>query len=267
MFGKQRLSLPSQKQFDLPRAPRIALGATWRAVIASGGRPDPESASREGFEFTYQQGKSSFLNTTTRFLVRAQERPDGTTRIAVSKQGGPPLTTGQFFLFGLPAAASRELSKAAPARSIFVSYRRSDSADVTGRILDRLRTRFGADAVFRDVDDIRPGDDFRRAVHAALKDAKVVVPIIGPQWVGAPANRLDEREDMVRVELESAFACSVPIIPVLVSGADVPARATLPRSLHSLRDLNFIHVRPDPDFERDIDRLSETLSPLIQEQT
>ena len=37
---------------------------------------------------------------------------------------------------------------------IFISYRRSDTPDVSGRIYDELARHFGADTVFKDVDDI-----------------------------------------------------------------------------------------------------------------
>ena len=43
---------------------------------------------------------------------------------------------------------------------IFISYRREDSADTCGRIYDRLRDRFGKDAVFKDVDSIPLGVSF-----------------------------------------------------------------------------------------------------------
>ena len=44
-------------------------------------------------------------------------------------------------------------------RRIFVSYRLSDSQDVTGRIDDRLLTQFGPDTIFKDVDAIPVGGD------------------------------------------------------------------------------------------------------------
>lgn len=44
---------------------------------------------------------------------------------------------------------------------IFISYRRSDSQGITGRIYDRLVEKFGERSVFQDVDDIPPGVDFR----------------------------------------------------------------------------------------------------------
>ena len=52
--------------------------------------------------------------------------------------------------------------------SIFMSYRRADSADVSGRIRDHLVNEFGQDAVFKDVIDIEYGDDFRKTIRAAL---------------------------------------------------------------------------------------------------
>ena len=42
-------------------------------------------------------------------------------------------------------------------RSIFVSYRREDSAAYAGRICDHLEALFGEDRIFMDVEDIRPG--------------------------------------------------------------------------------------------------------------
>jgi hypothetical protein len=41
------------------------------------------------------------------------------------------------------------------------------SADVTGRIYDRLIARFGRDNVFKEVDSILAGVDFRTHPHAA----------------------------------------------------------------------------------------------------
>jgi hypothetical protein len=50
---------------------------------------------------------------------------------------------------------------AAATGSIFISYRRDDSVDITGRIYDRLVQHFSRDTVFKDVDSIPLGIDFR----------------------------------------------------------------------------------------------------------
>ncbi len=55
---------------------------------------------------------------------------------------------------------------------IFISYRRQDSADICGRtcgrIYDRLAQHFGAQAVFKDVDDIPFGADFPSHLETIL---------------------------------------------------------------------------------------------------
>ena len=57
--------------------------------------------------------------------------------------------------------------------NISLSYRRLDSQDITGRIFDRLAQRFGRERVFRDIDNIRPGIDFRTQIAAALEQTQV----------------------------------------------------------------------------------------------
>jgi hypothetical protein len=53
---------------------------------------------------------------------------------------------------------------------IAISYRRTE-IDATGRIYDRLVQRYGEEAIFRDIDLIPLGVDFRKAVDKALGDA------------------------------------------------------------------------------------------------
>ena len=44
--------------------------------------------------------------------------------------------------------------------TIFISYRREDSAGYAGRLHEELQERLGAGHVFRDVDTLQPGQDF-----------------------------------------------------------------------------------------------------------
>ena len=48
---------------------------------------------------------------------------------------------------------------------ITISYRRDDSMDITGRIFDRLTSRYGRETVFRDIDSVPPGLDFREHIR------------------------------------------------------------------------------------------------------
>ncbi len=150
---------------------------------------------------------------------------------------------------------------------IFISYRRSDSADVTGRLDDQLTARFGREVVFKDIDSIPHGSDFVRHVEEAIRGSKVVLAVIGQGWASASvaasgSRRLDDANDFVRVEVETALRLGIPVIPVLVQGAAIPAAADLPESLRPLLVRNGIAVRSDPDFRGDVERLAASLDRL-----
>lgn len=142
---------------------------------------------------------------------------------------------------------------------ILISYRREDSADVTGRIFDRLVQQFGREAVFKDVDSIPLGINFRKHLDEQVARCDVFLAVIGLDWKGtqdgADKSRLEDPRDFVRIEVESALKRQIPVIPVLVRGAKIPDPEQLPSSMRELSDRNGIVVRPDPDFHHDMDRL------------
>jgi hypothetical protein len=142
---------------------------------------------------------------------------------------------------------------------VFVSYRREDSPDVAGRIYDRLVLSFGKDAVFKDVDSIPPGIDFRVQLREAVSRCDVVLTIVGPRWIGRDGNRattrLEDPRDFVRIELLAALERNIPVVPVLVSGTEMPMESDLPKPLAPFAYRNAVQVRPDPDFHNDMDRL------------
>jgi formylglycine-generating enzyme required for sulfatase activity len=141
---------------------------------------------------------------------------------------------------------------------ILISYRREDSADVTGRIYDRLIQVF-PQSVFRDVDSIPLGIDFRAYLDEQVAKCEVFLAVIGRDWMKAKGrkgkSRLEDPGDFVRIEIESALKRQIPVIPVLVQGAKIPEAERLPASMQSLSYRNGIVVRPDPDFHKDMDRL------------
>ena len=142
---------------------------------------------------------------------------------------------------------------------IFISYRRADSADVTGRIYDRLAGHFGKAAIFKDVDSIPVGADFKEHLEIAVGKCKVFLVIIGDRWLERTGpmrkNRLEDPSDFVRIEIEAALNRNILIIPLFVRGAAMPAGEKLPHSLQRLAYRNGIPIRSDPDFHGDVDRL------------
>ena len=110
---------------------------------------------------------------------------------------------------------------------IFLSYRRGDTAGHVGRLHDELVRVFGAERVFMDVGGIVPGDDFIRALRAALAESCVVLVAMGPRWAGVAndaTRRIDDPNDFVRLEVVTALADqNARVIPVLCEGAQMPA--------------------------------------------
>ncbi len=150
---------------------------------------------------------------------------------------------------------------------IFISYRRSDSPDATGRIYDRLVAEFGKAQVFKDVDSIPLGRDFRGHLNDIVGNCGAMLAIVGPHWTEArnPAGqrRLEDPDDFVRIELETALARDIPVVPVLVGHAQLPVASELPGSLASLVFRQSIAVRPDPDFHNDATRLVTALRAIV----
>ena len=147
----------------------------------------------------------------------------------------------------------------------FICYRRDDSEDVVGRIYDRLVQSFGRDAVFKDVDSIPLGEDFRQYLSESMGRFAVVLVVIGTKWLSVQgAERLGEDRDFVRIEIESALSLGVPVIPVLVQGATMPKEQDLPPSIARLAYHNGLAVRPDPDFRHDISRLIEGIERSLE---
>jgi TIR domain-containing protein len=141
---------------------------------------------------------------------------------------------------------------------IAISYRRSDSSAITGRIFDRLAAHYGKESVFMDIDNIPFGTDFRSHIQTVLQETEVLIVVIGPQWLGtdaAGAVRMSQDSDPVRAEIEAAQARSLPLIPVLVDGARMPSNAELPASFKDFAFLNAAEVATGRDFHPHLDRL------------
>jgi hypothetical protein len=139
-----------------------------------------------------------------------------------------------------------------------ISYRRSDSSAITGRIFDRLSAHYGREQVFMDIDNIPFGIDFRSHIQSVLQKADMLIVVIGPHWLGVDAAgtaRMAQEADPVRAEVEMALARGLPLLPVLVDGARMPEAAALPASFKEFAYLNAAEVATGRDFHPHVDRL------------
>lgn len=129
---------------------------------------------------------------------------------------------------------------------IFISYRREDSAGYAGRLYDRLAAHFGTERVFMDVEGIALGTDFVEAIEQAVTSCKVLIVLIGRDWMevadGAGNRRLDDPNDFIRLETSTALKRNIRVVPVLLEGAQMPREEELPEDLAALSRRQAIEV-------------------------
>jgi len=169
---------------------------------------------------------------------------------------------------GYLEGSGEPVAKTTPQNSprITISYRRGDSGIITGRIFDRLANQYGKNAVFRDIDNIPAGVDFREHIGETLDQSDVVLAIVGPRWVGSHSgrDRLSEPSDPVRVEVETALQKRKPLIPVLVMNARMPTVENLPSSLHDFAYRNAVTIDAERDFDVHMARLIRSIDRIAK---
>jgi len=103
-------------------------------------------------------------------------------------------------------------------------------------------------------------------IERAIEQAVAALVLIGPRWLdagdAAGARRLDDPDDVVRLEITSALARSIPVIPVLLGGAAMPRSTELPEPLRPLSRRNAVELT---DSRWDHDR--DSLFSALEEQT
>jgi hypothetical protein len=156
--------------------------------------------------------------------------------------------------------------------SIFVCYRRSDSADTVDRIYELLEKDFDRRGLFRDIDSIPLGIDFPSHITRVLEACSVVLVVIGPGWLDARTEdgqrRLDNPRDHVRMEIEAALRVQgLRVIPILVRNASMPRSEQLPDTIQGLVGRSGLSIRPNPDFRGDMFRLARKLREAIANRT
>jgi tetratricopeptide (TPR) repeat protein len=139
------------------------------------------------------------------------------------------------------------LNESLPGR-IFISYRRQETAWPARQLYDVLVEHFPREQVFKDVDNIDPGDDFVERITAAVASCDVLLTLIGPNWLTITnkkgQRRLDDPEDYVRIEIETALTRKIRVIPILVDEATMPGADELPPTLAPLVRRNAVEINP-----------------------
>ncbi len=151
---------------------------------------------------------------------------------------------------------------------IFISYRRDDTAHLAGRLYDALAQRYTAECIYKDVDSIPGGVDYRKHLFTALRGSRIVIVLIGTRWASITdatgQRRIEHPTDVVRKEIEFSLQRKLIVIPVLTDHATMPKTEELPRSISQILSRNAMKLRPDPDFHSDLKRLFGVLDAEVQ---
>lgn len=110
---------------------------------------------------------------------------------------------------------------------IFLSYRRNDSPGYVNRLEHDLELAFGQDRVFRDVNDIKGGSDWKKVINKNLENAGVLLLVMGPRWGTIWKQSKDHSSDYLVYEIEKARELGVPIITVTLNGNTLSAISDL----------------------------------------
>jgi tetratricopeptide (TPR) repeat protein len=141
--------------------------------------------------------------------------------------------------------------------AVFINYRGTDSGSYGALLFAELSRHFGRELAFLDTESIPAGTDYVQELLARVRQARVVLAVIGPRWLqttDSEGRRIDDPNDWIRRELVEALAAGVRVIPVLTDGAELPAEGELPSDLAALARCQFRRLRYR-DAGRDVDRL------------
>ena len=93
--------------------------------------------------------------------------------------------------------------------TVFISYRRENTAGEARALFNDLISRLGEGSVFMDVDSIALGRDFRSVLQETTASCDVMLVLIGRNWADARDDggriRLESPTDYVRLEIELAL--------------------------------------------------------------
>ena len=150
---------------------------------------------------------------------------------------------------------------------VFISYRRSDAGGDATAVRLALSADLDPSCLFQDVIGIEPGAPFPDELRRQLERARVVVAVIGPDWLTASfpngRRRIDDPQDWVNVELSSVLSePGVQVIPLLVRGAPMLVSADLPPELDELSKRNAIRANLD-NFDQAMQRLIAVIGDLL----
>jgi 4a-hydroxytetrahydrobiopterin dehydratase len=152
------------------------------------------------------------------------------------------------------------------AQRVFLSYRRSDSADQAIALKIVLEQKLPDISVFVDTESINPSERWPYRLTTALDHSSAVVALIGPNWrFGADGtDRFADPKDWVLLELMYALEHKVDaVVPVFFDTTTTTAYRDLPPSLIGMRDIQGLELRRGADWAQNVNRLASSVAKIL----
>lgn len=145
---------------------------------------------------------------------------------------------------------------------VFINYRTGDGEKTAALIDLELSRRFGNDRIFRASKSIAPGQVYPDELLSRLRHSAVLLAVIGPDWTNFQV-RLRDPEDWVRKEIMEAFACELPVVPVLDGRkTDRLNKGDLPAELARLTEIQSIPFNTQ-DAQTGLKRLGDVVADMV----
>jgi hypothetical protein len=117
-----------------------------------------------------------------------------------------------------------------------------------------------------DIDNIPFGTDFRHHLQETLDRCDILLVVVGPRWFGRNQDgqhRLFEEADWVRLEVATALAKKIPVIPLLVEGARMPKPSELPSDSENFAYRQAAVLDMGVDFRVHMERLTKSMDRIL----
>lgn len=239
--------------------------------IATGGfPPDDEREIRERNQREYRQNELCTSKETSKEKLDLTGMFDGFgsfvdsfIRFSKSPQGQAAISTGINFI----QEARQDYRRKKYTRSVFLSYRQSDSLAFVTQLHESLEMYFGDHSTVFDNRNLPLGTDFRSFLLDGVRQSKVVLAVIGEDWHGYNDNltpRIDDPNDFVRLEIEGALEYGKPIIPLLIGRGSNIGIDDLPPPIRDLAYLTALRILPDRPLASQLPSLFDAITRHVE---
>ena len=144
---------------------------------------------------------------------------------------------------------------------IFINYRRSEDRGFARLLFDKLKSVFGEDRLFMDVETLPGTNDFPETLAQEIRACSVLLVMIGKEWLwleDEKGRRLGRADDFVTMEIALALKLGKVVIPVRVNDVPPLEEKDLPPVLRQLWRCNALPLANDR-FEGDVLKIAKTV--------